>query len=187
MVDLCREIVLRRDGLSSERKYARVPSPRRARRERTQQSPIRQRVKRLEETRSLTVHGHRICRAAIGRDAEMAIACCLRRHGIHLGDSLRLTQTFVISEKECAVFHYGSANGTAELIPMERRLRRVEEIPGVERAIPDVFKSVSVEILRSRSRRGTNRNRSSSAARNSANQSPHRDLGIQSRAKKKTE
>jgi len=77
----------------------------------------------------------------------MAIPCCLQRHRIHLGDSLRLAQTFVVSEEECPIFHEGSADGTAELIPMERGLGRVEEIPGVERAIAGVFKCISVEIL----------------------------------------
>src|SRR6266851_5061700 len=86
----------------------------------------------------------------------MAIACCLRRHRIHLGDPLRLAQTFVVSEEESAIFHYGSTDRTAELIPMERGLGRVEEIPGVERAIADVFKRVAMEILRSRSCRSTN-------------------------------
>ena len=86
----------------------------------------------------------------------MAIACCLRRHRIHLRDSLRLAQTFVIGEEECAIFHNGSTDGTAELIPMKRGLGRVEEIPGVERAIADVFKCVAMEILRSRSCRSAN-------------------------------
>src|SRR6202521_6151181 len=86
----------------------------------------------------------------------MAIARCLRRHRIHLGDSLRLTQTFVIGEEECAIFHYGSTDGTAELIPMECGLRRVEEVPGVERAIANVFKRIAMEILRSRSCRSAN-------------------------------
>src|SRR5713101_5289909 len=86
----------------------------------------------------------------------MAIACCLRRHRIHLGDPLRLAQTFVVSEEESAIFHYGSADGTAELIPMERGLGRVEEIPGVERAIADVFKCIAMEILRSCTCRSAN-------------------------------
>src|SRR5713101_9381997 len=109
MVDLCREIVLRRDGLSREGKYARVSRFSRTRRKGAQQGSVRQWVKRLEKTRSLRVHCNGRRRAAIGRGAEMSIPYCLGRHGIHLSESLRLTQTFVIGEEECPIFHDGSA------------------------------------------------------------------------------
>ena len=77
----------------------------------------------------------------------MPIPGGLRWNCIHLRDSLRLAQTFVVSEEECAILHDRPPDGSTKLIPMERGLCRVEEIPGVEHAVPDVFKCISVEIL----------------------------------------
>ncbi len=85
-------------------------------------------------------------KAAFMADSQVPWAC-LRWNCIHLRDSLRLAQTFVVSEEECAILHDRPPDGSTELIPMERGLCRVEEIPGVEHAVPDVFKCISVEIL----------------------------------------
>ena len=69
-------------------------------------------------------------------DEPVASVQC--RHVINLRDALRLPDAFVVCEEERAVPEDRSPNVAAELVPLERRNRaRVEEISGVQRAIPE--------------------------------------------------
>src|SRR5258708_8424617 len=141
MVNFCSEIIFGRDGLSCEGEYARVSCSRYARRKRAEQSSVWQRIESLEKSRNLRIHWIGCRRTAIGRRAEIPLPGCLRRNRIYLRDSLGLAQAFVVSKEECTILKNGPANRPTELIPMEGGLGRVEEIPGVECAVPEDRKS----------------------------------------------
>ncbi len=77
----------------------------------------------------------------------MSVPSCLRRYGIHLGDSSRLAQTLIVCEEEGVVLHDRPADGATKLIAMERQLRRVEEVSSIKRAIADELKGIPVKVL----------------------------------------
>src|ERR1700730_5117274 len=152
MVNLGRGIVFRSDLLAREGENTRITGSRNTRRERTQQSAIRKRVKGVQESSYLRVYCYRSGGAAVGGSAQLPTASGSRGHRIHLRDPLRLSQPLVSSEKECLLPPNGAANRSAKLITAERRLRGVEEISRIEGAVAQVFKHVAVETIRAGTR-----------------------------------
>src|ERR1700730_13628707 len=77
-----------------------------------------------------------------------------RRHEIDLGDTLRLSDTLVVHEKECAVFQDRTANSAAKLVPLERRSPEAtgifKVIGRVQPAIPEELVNATVEFVCSR-------------------------------------
>src|SRR4051812_1083452 len=122
-------------GAYGEEVLIRHPLPRKSENTRiavSQQPSIGERIKR-QVSRHYRIHGDSARRkdpAPGGR----------RRHGHDIGHSGRLADGLVISKHERSVFYQRPASGCPELIPAERRWRGlVEEVAGVQRAVPKKF------------------------------------------------
>src|SRR6266849_1726692 len=131
MINLGREIVLGSDLLPSKVQDSCIPRP--------QKRPIGQRVEGIYETQDVLVR-----RDLPGR--QVARTSRSRRNGGYLGDSLRLPQSFVITEDECAVLPDRPSSRAAKLIAAEGRLRPIEKISRIQRAVAYVFECVAMEI-----------------------------------------
>ena len=118
---------------------------------------------RVEPGRERIVDGDQVA-AGVTEVAEVADAGARGRHGVDEDLPARLLQAGVVGEEERAVVavvepgnHQRSADGGAELMPIERRLRILgqaavglrhladEEIAGVERVVAQVFEDGAVQ------------------------------------------
>src|SRR6267142_2445832 len=73
------------------------------------------------------------------------------RHCGHSGDAFRLSNTFIVREEKSTVLDNGAANRGSELVPLKRGdCGSIEEIPGVQCAVPEKFVYASVQAVGSR-------------------------------------
>src|SRR6266446_1341126 len=78
---------------------------------------------------------------------KLAVARAIRRRCNGAGDAKALSQAFIVGKEECVLLDDRPTGGGAELVPLEGRhyqiarrvLQTVEEITGVELAVPQKF------------------------------------------------
>src|ERR1700694_5822358 len=140
-VDLSGEVVLSGDLLPGKAEYSSVAVSERA--------SVRRGVEGAQESVRRRIQLNWSCR-------KQSLP---RRHGghrIHVSNTKRLAQSFVIREKEGAAFLDRAAHRSPELILFEGRNLRVKKVSRVERAITQEFVNVSMKSIRPGARHSVN-------------------------------
>ena len=142
VVDLRDRVSLEADPVSREDELRRVAGNR----------SVRDREERQirDDARRDRDRGLGRARVAAGRDAHEAVTGVWRQRIGVVRQALGLVQLFVVGEQERRVLSDRSASRAAELIALEVRPLGVEEIPRVERAVPQEFKRAPVEGIGAR-------------------------------------
>src|ERR1700676_3785787 len=82
---------------------------------------------------------------------ENSLTCIGGGNRTYLGAAERLTQAFIVEEKECLVFDDWTANRATKLISTKRgKIGAIEEISRIERAVAQQFLEISVKEIGAR-------------------------------------
>src|SRR5882672_2959233 len=133
VIDPGREIIFGCDLLSRKRIDTGVP--------RSQKTPIGQGKERIHKPQHASINRN-------GPAGQIPGPGCCGRNRVHLGHTQRLPQPFIVAENVGTVFPNGPARGRSKLIPAEERLRSIEKIPRIQRAISQKLENITMKMVR---------------------------------------
>src|SRR5207245_8033468 len=88
-----------------------------------------------------------------GRSRKIARQKTLPRWHIRINRAIALPQPllepFVVSKHEQLVLHQRTSDGSSELMPFERTLFGLEEVPGIQSAVTVIFEDIAMPVVRS--------------------------------------